>query len=102
MNDILRALATSAAILLPVVILIVIVSIAAVKRGEASIAGHGHGHDEAVPEHVTTSAPATAVKAAKAPPADEINVGQILLYGVGLFTLTILALLGLSLIQHLN
>ena len=39
----------------------------------------------------------------KAPPAvEEINVGQILIYGVGLFTLTVLGLLGLSLIEHLN
>ena len=102
MNDIFRALATSAAILFPVVVLIVIISIAAVKRGEASIGGHAHGHDEVLTEHAAVSAPSTAAKSAKAAPADEINVGQILLYGVGLFTLTILALLGLSLIQHLN
>ena len=39
---------------------------------------------------------------AAAPAVEQINVGQILLYGIGLFTLTVLALLGLSLIEHMN
>jgi hypothetical protein len=99
MNDIIRALATAAGILSPVVLLIVIVSIVAVKRGEALMAGHG---PEATPT-AEPAAPSAAAKTGKAAVAvEEINVGQILLYGVGLFTLTILGLLGLSIIEHMN
>lgn len=102
MNDILRALAISGGILFPVVVLIVIVSIVAVKRGEAQM--HGASHDEGAPAAGPVTTPSSAAKPAKAvaPVVDEINVGQILLYGVGLFTLTILALLGVSLIEHMN
>ena len=92
MNDVLRALGISAGILFPVVVLFVIVTIVAVKRGEA---GHLEpAHD--VPE------PAPPVKAAgKAGAAsDEISVSLILLLGLGLFTVTILALLVVSLIAH--
>jgi hypothetical protein len=102
MSDVVRALATAAGILSPVVILIIIVSIVTVKRGEAETLGAGHG--EAVPASGPAAIPAPAVKAGKpAPPAvEEINVGQILIYGVALFTLTVIGLLGLSLIEHLN
>ena len=104
MNDILRALLTAAGILLPVVILIIGVSMVAVKRGEAS---HGAGHDaheeEAVHATATAGAAAAAkpAKAAAAPAGDEISVPQILGLGVGLFVLTILALLAVSLIAHM-
>jgi hypothetical protein len=105
MNDILRALLTAAGILLPVVILIIGVSMVAVKRGEAS---HGAGHDAheegAVHATATTGAAAAAAKPAKAaaaPAGDEISVPQILGLGVGLFVLTILALLAVSLIAHM-
>jgi hypothetical protein len=102
MNDVVRALATAAGILSPVVILTIIVSIVAVKRGEAGM--HGAVHGEAAPAAEPAGTPAPAVKAGKAaaPKAEEINVGQILIFGVGLFTLTVLALLGVSLIEHLN
>src|SRR5262245_58049065 len=104
MNDILRALLTAAGILLPVVILIIGVSMVAVKRGEAS---HRAGHDvhEEGAVHATATAGAAAAakpaKAAAAPAGDEISVPQILGLGVGLFVLTILALLAVSLIAHM-
>ena len=52
---------------------------------------------------VTASAAAAApAKATKAgvPAGDEISVPKILFLGVGLFVLTVLLLLGLSLIEH--
>jgi hypothetical protein len=104
MNDILRALLTAAGILLPVVILIIGVSMVAVKRGEAS---HRTGHDAHEEEtvHATATAGAAAAakpaKAAAAPAGDEISVPKILGLGVGLFVLTILALLAVSLIAHM-
>jgi hypothetical protein len=99
MNDILRALLTAAGILFPVVILIIGVSMVAVKRGEASHAGH---HEEEESVHVT-SAGGAAAKPAKAAAAvsDEISVPQILGLGLGLFVLTILALLAVSLVAHM-
>jgi|SRR6185369_4228742 len=99
MNDILRALLTAAGILFPVVILIIGVSMIAVKRGEAS---HGH-HEEEESAHVTSAAGGAAAKPAKAaaPVSDEISVPQILGLGVGLFVLTILALLAVSLVAHM-
>jgi hypothetical protein len=104
MNDILRALLIAAGLLVPVVILFIGISMVAIKRGEAS---HRAGHE--VPEeesaHVTPTAGAAAAakpaKAAAAPAGDEISVPKILGLGVGLFVLTILALLALSLIAHM-
>ena len=46
MAEVLHAMGIAGAILLPVVLLILIVSITAVKRGEASM-GHGAAHHEA-------------------------------------------------------
>ena|SRR5438034_600055 len=102
MNDVVRALATSAGILTPVVILMIIVSIVTVRRGEAGT--HGLGHDEPHPVAALAGTPVAAAKTGKAagPVVEEINVGLILLFGLGLFTLTVLALLGLSLIEHMN
>lgn len=48
MADILQAMGTAGAILLPVVLLILVVSITTVKRGEASM---GHGSHHAEPAH---------------------------------------------------
>src|SRR5689334_16197612 len=102
MNDVVRALAISSGILLPVVVLIVIVSIAAVNRGAAA---HG-GHDiaESAIHLSETAIPAAASKAAKAtgPAVDEISVPKILLLGVGLFVVTVLFLMAVSLVQHLG
>src|SRR4051794_17358149 len=101
MNDTLRALAISAGILFPVVILIIVVSIAAVKRGAAQMAG-GHLPNELTLVHEGPAVPAAKPAKAAGPVVDEISVSQILIYGVGLFTLTILALFALSLLQHMG
>src|ERR1051325_123665 len=98
MNDVWRALATSAAILTPVVVLIIIISIITVRRGEVGLAVGHHGPDELVP--AAAAGPAKAAKPA-GPVIDEISVPLILLLGLGLFTITVLALLGLSLLQHM-
>jgi hypothetical protein len=104
MNDILRALGISAGILFLVVILIVIVSIAAVNRGaEQAEAAHTKDPVAESAVRVKETVPGTAAKAAKpvAAAADEISVPQILLLGVGLFVVTVVALLALSLIEHM-
>jgi hypothetical protein len=95
MNDVLRALSISAGILFLVVVLTVVVSMAAVKRGEAGMLVPAHDMPEPAPP-----VKAAAGKAAAAA-GDEISVSQILLLGLGLFTVTILALLVVSLIQHM-
>jgi hypothetical protein len=97
-SDVWRALAISASILLPVVVLIIIVSMVAVRRGEGGLAVGHHGPDELVP---AAAGPAKAAKPA-GPVIDEISVPLILLLGLGLFTITVLALLGLSLLQHMG
>src|SRR5262245_21896946 len=104
MNDVLHALAISAGILLPVVVLIIVISMAVVKRGEA-LNAHVEHAVPGVTLHTTEGAAAAPAKAAKpvaAAASDEISVSQILLIGVGLFGLTILALLLLSIVAHLN
>ncbi len=107
MSDIVRALGISAGILFLVVILIVIVSITAVNRGAAEMASE-HGHSVAeVPiskESSGTAAAAAPAKAAKpgAPPVEEISVIKILLFGTGLFVVTVILLLALSLIEHMG
>jgi len=103
MSDVLRALAISAVILLAVVTFTVVISIAVVRRGETPEVDAGHD----VPDTaglVKAAAGAAAVKAGKStgPVSDEISVPEILLFGTGLFVLSILALLALSLIQHMS
>ena len=79
-----------------VVIFTIFITIVTVKRGEISMGGHGHHHPEPLAE-----AAVPAGKAAKAGPvSDEISVMNILLLGIGLFTVTVLALLALSFLQH--
>ena len=102
MNDLLRALSLSAGILLSVVVLIIIVAMAAVKRGEANMKGGHDGPDESHGLKEAAAAPAAKGAKAAAPAVDEISVPLILVLGLALFTLTIVALLGLSLLQHLN
>ena len=100
MNDILRALAIAAGIFTPVIAFLVIISITAVKRGEASMHGASHG----VPEdslHVQGGAAAALAKAAT-PVIEEISVLHILAFAIVLFTLTVLLLFGVSLIQHMG
>src|SRR6187431_499276 len=98
----------AAGLLLPVVILIVIVSMAAVRRGEAMMRGEAHAvaHDLA-PAYVPAgggTATATAPKATK--PAtvvttDEISVIEILGFGTLLFVISVLLLFGVSILRHL-
>jgi len=101
MNDLLHALSLSAGILLSVSVLIIFVSMVAVKRGEANMKGAHDGPDESHGVKEAAAAPAKGVKAA-GPVVDEISVPTILALGLALFTLTIVALLGLSLLQHLG
>ena len=103
MSDVIRALGISAGILLLVVVFIVLISIAVVNRGEVGEAEAGREVPE-TPVHVKETAASPVAKPAKAaPPAkEEISVPEILLYGTGLFVLSILALLALSLIQHMS
>jgi hypothetical protein len=107
MPDVVRALAISAGILSSVVVLIVILTIVVVRRGEAGhVEAEHEGDRPAVQETAPVSPAATAGKPGKpakpgAAPGEEISVLQILLYGTGVFVVTILLLLGLSLVQHM-
>jgi hypothetical protein len=107
MADVLRALTISGGILSVVVALTIFVSFTVVRRGEHGPVAADHDvspDSHAVKETAAAAvapAPAKAAKAA-APPKDEINVMQILIFGIVLFTLSVLALLGLSLIEHLR
>jgi hypothetical protein len=102
MSDILFAFGISAAVLLSVVVLIIIVSIVAVNRGAQEMAASEHGHTSAAVE-VKDAAAAPAAKPGKAaaPVVDVISVPQILGLGLGLFVVAVLALFALSLIEHL-
>ena len=105
MPDLVRALAISGGILLLVVVLTVFVSIAAVNRGAANMGEEAHRHrEDELPVAKETAAAAPAAKGGKPAVAasDEISVIQILLFGVGLFTVTVLALLALSFLQHVR
>jgi hypothetical protein len=103
MSDVARALGISAGILIPVVIFIVLITIAVVRRGETGEADAGHDVPTSLAQANATAA-APAAKAAKptGPVNEEVSVSEILLFGTGLFVLSILALLALSLIQHMN
>ena len=101
-------MAISAGILLPVVVLIVIVSMAAVRRGEAMMRGEIHGASpELVPAYVPAAAGTAAAAAPKtAKPAtsvttEDVSVIEILGFGTLLFVLTVLALFGISILRHL-
>jgi cytochrome b6-f complex iron-sulfur subunit len=54
MAEFLHAIGIAASILLPIILLILVVSITAVKRGEASM-GHGAAHHEEAPHAATAS-----------------------------------------------
>jgi hypothetical protein len=107
-SEALRGMGIAAGILLPVVVLIVIVSMATVRRGEAMMRGEVHGHSpDLVPAYVpaaagTAAAPATkAAKPGKVVATDEISVIEILGFGTLLFVITVLLLLGVSILRHL-
>ena len=107
MIDVLKAMGTSGAILLPIVVLIVLISIATVKRGEAAMGGHEHvltpnGNAAALHAVGTVASPAPAVgkKPAVAEPVEEISVIQVLVFGIVMFTAVMVLLLIVSIIQH--
>jgi len=103
MSDVLRALAISAGILISVVVFIVLVSMAVVRRGEVGDAVESHNiPGSPIPVKETAAAPAAKATKATAPAKEDISVIDILLFGTGLFVLSILALLALSLIQHMS
>ncbi len=97
MTEILKAMAMSASILLPVIILVVVISIAAVKRGEIAMGGaHGHG--------VAADASGTAALAAKKPGAvvvENPGVLEILGLGTAIFVVAVLILLAASIVAHM-
>src|SRR5262245_26639223 len=96
MTDVLRGLTIAAGIISIVVAFIIFITVAVVRRGE-----HGHvvaDHDVPPDSHAVTATAAAAAAPAKAaaksavPAGDEINVMQILVFGLVLFTLSVLAL----------
>ncbi len=98
MNEILKAMAVSGSILLLVVILAIVVTILAVRRGEAAMGGQdlslpsdGHGVQ------------AAATAGAKAPvQTRDASVLEILIMGIVLFSLTMGLLIGISVLQHMS
>ena len=95
MQDILLAMAKSGAILVPVVVFIIVISIAAVKRGEASMGAHDlslHG------AHGATGAAAAPAKRE----TRDATVLEILILSVVAFTLVMGGLIGISVLQHMN
>ena len=91
MSAILTALATSAALLLPVLIFMTVVSIVAVKRGE------GDAHTS----HSGLAAADASASAAVAGPPRELSVMEILLFASALFGIAMLALMGVSMFGHM-
>jgi hypothetical protein len=107
-SEVLRGMGIAAGILIPVVVLIVIVSMATVRRGEIEMRGGVHGSHELVPAYIpgsagTATVAAPAAKAVK--PAtvakEEISVIEILGFGTLLFVLSVLLLFGISILRHL-
>src|SRR5262245_13243856 len=101
MNDVVRALGIAAGILFLVVVLIVFITIAVVKRGEGEQleAAHDLPDDSLKVKEAAVPQPAKAARPS-APAGEEISVMNILLFGTALFVLTIVVLLLLSLIDH--
>ena len=93
MMDAFGAMGIAAAILLPVVILTLFISIVTVKRGEMSMHGGAHAHIEAHGGAAAAALP--GAKPAVAAP-EEISVIQILLLGAALFGVAMLILFGIS------
>jgi len=107
-SEVLRGMGIAAGILLPVLVLIIVVSMAAVRRGEIEMRGGAHGSHELVPAYIpasggTAAAAAPAAKAVKPATAasEEISVIEILGFGTLLFVLSVLLLLGISILRHL-
>jgi hypothetical protein len=106
-SEVLRGMGIAAGILFPVVVLIVIVSMAAVKRGEIEMRGGTHGSThELIPAYIPGTAGTATAPAAKAVKpvtvkTEEISVIEILGFGTLLFVLSVLLLLGISILRHL-
>jgi hypothetical protein len=96
-TEILKAMATSATILLPIVILVIIVSIATVKRGEISMGVGVHAHPGA------EAAGVVAAAAKKSAPVVLVNPGVLEILGLGtaIFVVAVLILLGISIVSHM-
>ena len=94
MSAIFQALATGAAFLVPVVIVMILASIAAVNRAEAEARPHGAGHEGA------PDGGAAAEARSRLPflPDREPSVLEILILGVVLFTLVMGGLLVFSML----
>ena len=89
MSAILRALATAAGLLLPVIVFITLAVMAAVRRGE------GDAHP-----HAAARADASSPVAVATPPR-QLSVIEILLFATALFGLAMAALMGISLLGHM-
>ena len=100
MGAILLAIAKSAGLLLPVIVLTVIVSLAAVRRGEAGAHnGEGVASD---PAHAGADAePATGPKLSFMPNRDPTVLEILILAGV-LFTITMGLFLGYSVLSQMG
>ena len=99
MADILRAMSIAGGLLMLVVGLVVVISIAAVRRGENAM----HGiHDVKAWWNTGLSASTSAgTVAAKPMTSADISVLQILGVGTALFVLAVLFLFAVSVIGHL-
>src|ERR1051326_7063759 len=102
-TDILKAMATSAAILFPIVVLVVIVSIAAVRRGEIAMGGgtHAHAHAGVMVETAGAAAAPVAAKKTVAVVSETPSVLEILGLGTAIFVVAVLILLGISIAAHM-
>ena len=105
MSELLHGMGIASGILIPVVVLIIVCSMAAVKRGEAAMRGEVYGISPELRSYVPGVA-GTATVAAKEKPAavvitEDPTVMEIVLLGVGLFVLTVLVLMGVSFISHM-
>lgn len=98
MSEILQSLAIGSALLLPVVIFVIIASIAAVRRGEAALHGLEHAHETG-----PAGTEAAAVKKArfKLLPERDPTVLEIILLAAVLFGLTMGLLMSFSVLRQL-
>ena len=91
--EILIALATATALLIPTLLLVLLASMAAANRGEIA---SGHGHHETATEGAGEAKPGFSLG-----PARDPFVLEILLLGAVLFGLTMALLLGVSLMGQI-
>jgi hypothetical protein len=98
MADVLQAMSISGGILLLVVGLILVLSIAAVKRGETAM----HGvYDTKAWWNTGVSVSAAGAAASKPMTSADISVLQILGVGTALFVVAVLLLFAVSVVGHL-